>query len=148
MTDRKTGYTNVLINVVNANFLPNTAVPNTNRTLFTTNIMADRSNAIKCAIVRPIPVAPPMMIPCGTRNAATVNARTAFPSRTQTNVSILFFQFLFILYEIPFIVSAIRFFFISTLSTLTSTISPTLTTSNGCLINFLSVISEICTNPS
>ena len=38
-----------------------------------------------------------------------------------------------------FIVNAILFFCTSTLSTLTSTISPTLTTSNGCFTNFLSL---------
>ena len=48
---------------------------------------------------------------------------------------------------IPRIVSCIRFFFISTLITFTSTISPTLTASSGCLMN-LSVICEICTSPS
>ena len=46
-----------------------------------------------------------------------------------------------------FIVSWIRCFFRSTLITFTSTISPTLTTSRGCLINF-SLICEICTSPS
>ena len=51
-------------------------------------------------------------------------------------------------YEIPFIVSWILFFLRSTLITFTSTISPTLTTSSGCLMNFLSVISEMCTSPS
>ena len=56
--------------------------------------------------------------------------------------------FLLYYYEMPFIVSWIRFFLRSTLKTFTSTISPTLTTSSGCLINFLSVISEICTRPS
>ena len=47
----------------------------------------------------------------------------------------------------PFKDKLIRFFFISTPITLTSTISPTLTASRGCLIN-LSVISEMCTRPS
>ena len=47
----------------------------------------------------------------------------------------------------PFIDKLIRFFFISTPITRTSTISPTLTASRGCLIN-LSVISEMCTRPS
>ena len=47
----------------------------------------------------------------------------------------------------PFMDKLIRFFFISTPITLTSTISPTLTASRGCLIN-LSVISEMCTRPS
>ena len=37
-------------------------------------------------------------------------------------------------------VSCILFFFKSTLMTLTSTMSPTLTTSSGCLMNFLFVI--------
>lgn len=46
-----------------------------------------------------------------------------------------------------FIVSWIRCFFRSTLITFTSTISPTLTTSRGCLINF-SLICEMCTSPS
>ena len=46
-----------------------------------------------------------------------------------------------------FIVSAIRFFATSTLITLTSTISPTLTASSGCLINF-SDICEMWTSPS
>ena len=45
------------------------------------------------------------------------------------------------------IVSAIRFFATSTLITCTSTISPTLTASRGCLIN-RSVICEMCTSPS
>ncbi len=51
----------------------------------------------------------------------------------------------FIIYN--FMVSAILFFAASTLKTLTSTISPTLTASSGCLI-YLSVICEICTSPS
>ena len=45
------------------------------------------------------------------------------------------------------IVSAIRFFATSTLITCTSTTSPTLTASRGCLIN-RSVICEMCTSPS
>ena len=48
---------------------------------------------------------------------------------------------------IPFMVSAILFFCRSTLITFTSTTSPTLTTSSGCLI-YRSVIWEICTRPS
>ena len=50
-------------------------------------------------------------------------------------------------YPFSFIVSWIRCFFRSTLMTFTSTISPTLTTSNGCLMN-LSLIWEMCTSPS
>ena len=46
-----------------------------------------------------------------------------------------------------FMLNCIRFLSISTLTTTTSTTSPTLTTSNGCLIN-RSAICEICTNPS
>ena len=48
---------------------------------------------------------------------------------------------------IPFMERLIRFFFISTPRTRTSTISPTLTASSGCLMNF-SLISEIWTRPS
>ena len=48
---------------------------------------------------------------------------------------------------IPLMERLIRFFFISTPSTRTSTTSPTLTASRGCLIYF-SLISEICTRPS
>ncbi len=51
------------------------------------------------------------------------------------------------IYPFSFIVSWIRCFFRSTLMTFTSTISPTLTTSNGCLMN-LSLIWEMCTSPS
>ena len=47
-----------------------------------------------------------------------------------------------------FMVSCILFFFKSTLMTLTSTMSPTLTTSSGCLMNFLFVIWDMCTSPS
>ena len=50
-------------------------------------------------------------------------------------------------YLIPLMERLIRFFFISTPSTRTSTTSPTLTASRGCLIYF-SLISEICTRPS
>ena len=46
-----------------------------------------------------------------------------------------------------FMVRLIRFFATSTLKTCTSTISPTLTASSGCLIK-RSVICEMCTNPS
>ena len=60
-----------------------------------------------------------------------------------------FFSFFLLIFycEIPRIVSWILFFFKSTLITLTSTMSPTLTASNGCLI-YLSVICEMCTSPS
>ena len=50
-------------------------------------------------------------------------------------------------YYIFFIVSCIRFFPGSTDITFTSTMSPTLTTSRGCLI-YRSAIWEICTSPS
>ena len=46
-----------------------------------------------------------------------------------------------------FMLNCIRFLSISTLTTTTSTTSPTLTTSNGCLIN-RSAICEMCTSPS
>ena len=49
--------------------------------------------------------------------------------------------------KLCFIVSEIRFFLTSTLSTSTSTTSPMLSASSGCLI-YLSVICEICTSPS
>ena len=50
-------------------------------------------------------------------------------------------------YFLIFIVSEILFFVISQSNTCTSTISPTLTASKGCLMNF-SVIWLICTRPS
>ena len=50
-------------------------------------------------------------------------------------------------YPFNFIVNWILCFFKSTLITFTSTMSPTLTTSSGCLMN-LSQICEMCTSPS
>ena len=55
-------------------------------------------------------------------------------------------SYLFHPYFTPFMVSEILFLAKSTLKIFTSTISPTLTASSGCLI-YLSVIWEMCTRP-
>ncbi len=51
-------------------------------------------------------------------------------------------------FSYSFMDSCILFLAASTPMTLTSTMSPTLTTSRGCFTNFLSDIWEICTSPS
>src|SRR5699024_9445280 len=76
-----------------ANFFPSTMVPQINSAAFTVSTSMDNGSGMILLRRSPIPVAPPMMIPCGTINAATAKAIRAFPPTTPITVpaSFLFF---------------------------------------------------------